>query len=65
MKQLEQRIKQTQEAIAVMRRQRAAAEQARPTAHYIEGKIKQLENALYLTTTKYNKLLADNTKLRE
>lgn len=48
-----------------MRRQRASAEQARPTAKTVEHKIEQLQNALYLTTTKYNKILSENTDLRE
>ncbi|CAL6029528.1 Outer_dynein arm-docking complex subunit 2 [Hexamita inflata] len=64
-KQLESKISNTQTTINQMRRQRATAEQARPTAKSVEHKIEQLENALYLTTTKYNGLITDNSKLRE
>lgn len=65
LRQAETKVKDIQGKITEMRKQRAAAEQARPTAKSVDHRIEQLENQLYLTTTKYNKIVSDNGKLRE
>lgn len=61
---IERKLKAADKAMDDLRRERATAEAARPTAATVEKHVGLLENRLQQASCKYNDILAENRKLR-
>ncbi|TNJ30381.1 Outer dynein arm-docking complex subunit 2 [Giardia muris] len=61
---LERKLKAADKVMNDLRKERAAAEAARPTAATVEKHVRLLENRLQQTSCKYNDVLAENRRLR-